>query len=198
MQKLLIATTNAHKLQEIKELIKDLSLGVVSPKDINKHGQAEETGKTFEENARLKAQYWGEKPGLLTLAEDSGLEIDALGGKPGIYSARYSEGSDSDRTSQILKEMKNIPEGKRSARYCEVVALYNPLTKEIKTFEGISEGKITTKPDGGNGFGYDPIFYSFDLKKTFAEASMEEKNQISHRGKAFNKVKEYLVKKPLK
>lgn len=192
--KLLIATTNTHKLREIKELIKDLSLKIVSLKDMNLYGQAEETGKTFEENAILKAGYWGEKTGLLTLAEDSGLEVDALDGKPGVYSARYIRGSDSDRMNQILKEMEDVPYNKRTAQYCEAIALYDPVTEEIKTFEGISSGKITREPKGDNGFGYDPVFYSFDLKKTFAEATMEEKNKISHRGKAFAKVKEYLTR----
>lgn len=193
MSKLLIATTNAHKLQEIKELIKDLPLEVISLKDMNKTYQVEETGNKFEENALLKSQYWGEKTHLLTLAEDSGLEINALDGRPGILSARYCEGDDVDRMNKILKEMENIHKADRTARYRTIISLYDPNKKESYLFEGISEGKILPVTKGKNGFGYDPIFYSLDLKKTFAEATFKEKNKVSHRARGIAKLRAWLI-----
>lgn len=193
MSKLLIATTNTNKLKEIQSFLNGISYDLISLNDISLNITVKESGKTFEENAIIKAKAYGEASNLLTLSEDSGLEIDVLDGRPGIYSARYVEGSDRDRMNQILKELEGIPFAKRTARYHEVIALYNPIDKEIKTFQGMTEGIIIDKPKGINGFGYDPIFYSTDLKKTFAEASLLEKNQVSHRGKALVEVKKYLT-----
>jgi XTP/dITP diphosphohydrolase len=153
----------------------------------------EENGSNFRENAILKARFAGDKSGLWTLAEDSGLVIDALGGRPGIRSARYSEGPDKDRVLKVLDEMKNFPDDKRTARFIANIALYSPLDHSVQLFEGISEGTITYKPIGENGFGYDPIFYNLELGKTNASATLEEKNNVSHRGKAIRKVKKYLL-----
>lgn len=192
MPKLLIATTNRNKFREIKELL-SLPYDIISLNDISLDIMVEESGKTYEENAIIKSRLYGDRSQLLTLSDDSGLEIDALGGRPGIRSARYAEGTDRDRLERILDEMKNIPEEKRTARYRIIISLYNPKNKQVKTFEGVSEGRITEKPVGENGFGYDPIFYSFDLKKTNGEATFEEKNTSSHRSKAVASVKEWLM-----
>lgn len=189
---LIIATRNKGKIMEIKEILSDIRFEIKSLNDIELDIDVEETGKTFTENAILKAKTIGEKTGLLTLSDDSGLEVDALGGRPGIMSARYCEGTDADRIVKLLKELMGIPKEKRTARFRVVVAIYNPTTKNIQTFEGVSEGYITEKPIGTNGFGYDPIFYNLNLGKTNAQASFEEKNRVSHRARALDKVKEYL------
>lgn len=190
---LIIATRNKGKIMEIKEILSDIRFEIKSLNDIELDIDVEETGKTFTENAILKAKTIGEKTGLLTLADDSGLEVDALGGRPGIMSARYCEGTDADRIVKLLKELMGIPKEKRAARFRAVVAIYDPKTKEVQTFEGVSEGYITEKPIGTNGFGYDSIFFNLDLGKTNAEVTLKEKNQVSHRARALEKCKKLLV-----
>lgn len=194
MNQLLIATKNKGKIKEIKEILSGLPFEFKSLDDVDFKEEIKETGKNFEENACIKAKSVGKKTGLLTLAEDSGLEIDALGGKPGVYSARYCQGSDLDRINKILGEFRGIPEEKKTARFVSVVAIYDPVSKKTYIFEGVSKGGITEKPIGKDGFGYDPIFYNFDLKKTNAQASLEEKNKVSHRGRAIRKAKLILEK----
>lgn len=193
MKDLLIATTNPGKIKEIKEILKDIPYQLKSLEDLGVDIDMEETGKTFVENAILKAKTVGEKTGFLTLAEDSGLEVDSLDGRPGVYSARYTEGSDSDRINKLLKELAGVPKEKRTARFKAVIALYNPTSKKTYTFDGISEGYITEKPRGENGFGYDPIFFNFDLGKTNGEVTEEEKNKVSHRARALEKCKAVLL-----
>ncbi len=214
MKVLLIASRNPGKIREIKEILKYIPLKVKSLIDLGIDIDVEETGKSFEENATLKAKTVGEKTKLLTLGEDSGLEVDALGGRPGVFSARYAKDSDLDRINKLLKELKDIPKEKRMARFRAVVALYIPAAMSsprkrgsgkildqvendnsyrIVTFEGESRGYITEKPIGKNGFGYDPIFYNLDLGKTNGQASLEEKNRVSHRARAINKAKKYLI-----
>ncbi len=222
MQKLLLATRNPGKIREIKEILKDTKVDLISLDDIKYTDEIPETGKTFEENAIIKAKTIGEKTGLLTLAEDSGLEVDALGGRPGILSARYCEGTDLDRINKLLKELKGVPKEKRTARYRAVIALFIPFRHpesrfnrdegsqsipdgilhcvqndkgKIFTFNGVCEGYITDKPIGVNGFGYDPIFFSLDLGKTNGEVTLKEKNQISHRARALKKLKKILLGK---
>lgn len=192
--KLLLATTNDGKIREIKEIFRGLQLEIVTMDDLGMVINVRETGKTFEENAIIKAKTVGGKTGLLTLGEDSGLEVDILGGKPGIYSARYCEGTDKDRNDKLLGELEGIPKNKRIAGYKAVVAIYNPEKKQVSIYEGESKGYITEKPFGANGFGYDPIFYNFDLKKTNGEASFVEKNKVSHRSRALVQLKEKLLK----
>jgi XTP/dITP diphosphohydrolase len=192
MLKLLLATTNQGKIREIKEVLKDIPLEIITLNDLNINIGVEENGKTFEENAIIKTKIIGKRTGYITLGEDSGLEVDALNGRPGIYSARYCEGTDKDRNDKLLRELKGTAKDKRTARYRAVVAVYDPNKKTINTFEGMSEGFIIEKPIGTNGFGYDPIFYNLDLKKTNAEISLSEKNKVSHRGRALEKCKEYL------
>lgn len=192
MRQLLIASKNTGKIQEMKAILSGAPFEIKSLSDIGKDIKVEETGKTFEENAILKAKTIGEKTKHFTLGEDSGLEVDALGSKPGIYSARYAPGSDENRMSKTLDELKRIPKEKRTARFRTVIALYNPDTKSVQTFEGVSEGYITQEPIGTNGFGYDPIFFNSELGKTNAQASFSEKNRVSHRAKALSKCKEFL------
>ncbi len=193
MSKILIASKNPGKMREIKEIFSGLPFDILSLSDFGDDTDVKETGKTFEENAVLKARTIGRKTGLMTLADDSGLEVDALGGKPGIYSARYTMGTDEDRVKKVLKEMSGIPKKKRTARFIAVVALYNPQEDKVFTFRGESEGCITQKPSGKNGFGYDPIFYNFDLEKINAEASPAEKNNVSHRARALLKCRNKLL-----
>lgn len=215
---LLIASGNQGKIKEIKEILRgppggeaSIPFEIKSLIDLKIDIEVEETGKIFKENAIIKAKEIGGKTGLLTLADDSGLEVDALGGKPGIYSARYARGSDLDRINKLLKELKGIPKEKRTARFRAVAAIYIPHFVipnasegslgsgfarnddfRIVTFDGASEGYITEKPIGTNGFGYDPVFFNTDLGKTNGEASIDEKNRVSHRARALLKVKEFL------
>ena len=194
MKRLLIATNNRGKMKEIKSILKDVPLKVVRIWDIDA-GSGEidikETGTTFAQNAAIKAEALGKVTGLLTLADDSGLEIDALGGKPGVRSARFAE-SNKARIEKVLRLLKGVPRAKRSARFKAAVAIYDPETDETKIFEGETAGQITYKPHGSRGFGYDPIFYSTELKKTFGRATLKEKNSLSHRARALAKAKRFL------
>jgi XTP/dITP diphosphohydrolase len=199
-KKLLIATNNLGKIKEIKALLKDIPLDIVAIWDIEEipnDVKIKETGKTFAENAELKAITLGKMAGILALAEDSGLEVDALGGKPGVKSSRFAKG-DQDRIAKLLRLLKGIPLSKRTARFKTAVAIYDPRTGKTKIFEGITKGIITARPFGTGGFGYDPIFYSEKLKKTFGQASLEEKNRVSHRARALRKAKIFLLKYPAK
>lgn len=191
---ILLAISNKGKAQEIKQLLNDLPFDLKTLDEVDIKENIEETGKTYEENAVLKAQTIGERTGMLTIGEDSGLEIDALGGWPGIKSSRHAEGTEQDKINIIIEKVKNIPEDKRSGRYTAVVALSDPKITEVKTFKGTAEGKILDHMKGRNGFGYDPIFWSKDLCKTFAQASKEEKNRVSHRARALIQLKNHLIR----
>ena len=190
---LIIATTNKGKLIEIKEILKGIPYEIKSSAEFGFNSDIPETGMTFKENSQIKAEFVGKKTGILTLAEDSGLEVDYLGGRPGIYSARYLPGSDDDRLKKVLSELKGVPKEKRNACFICVAALFDPNKNKTYFFEGDSRGYITEKPYGKNGFGYDPIFYNLELKKTNAQASSAEKNRVSHRARALIKVKEFLL-----
>ncbi len=199
---ILIASNNKGKIKEIKDILigppggeASIPFEIKSLIDLGININIEESGNTFAENAILKAKIVGEKAKLLTIGEDSGLEVDALNGRPGILSARYIEGSDLDRINKLLKELKNIPKEKREARFKAVVAVYIPTMRgSIITFDGVSEGFITEKPMGKNGFGYDPIFFNLDLGKTNGEATLEEKNRVSHRARALFKAKKFFCR----
>lgn len=197
-KKILIATRNKGKFPEIMEKLKDLPLEFFSLNDFDKPDskikEVEETAMTFEGNAIIKAVVYGTRLNMLTLADDSGLEIDALGGRPGIFSARYVEGSDKDRYEKILEEMRDVPEEKRTARFKCVIAIYNPENQNILTFEGIVEGMILRETKGNSGFGYDPIFFVPEIGKTLAEIEIGDKNKIDHRGRALEKLKEAFLK----
>jgi XTP/dITP diphosphohydrolase len=197
MTTLLIATSNKDKVAEIAALIEGLNYRVIGLSDLSQIPlPVEEIGTTFAENAMIKAQYYHSLTGLLTLADDSGLEVDALGGRPGVYSARYGgEGlSSAGQIALLLEEMKDVPEAKRTARFVCSIALIGILngSQIRKTFEGRCEGKIAFAPRGEGGFGYDPIFIDAESGRTFAELSREEKSARSHRGKALRATREFL------
>ena len=195
MRDLLIATGNAGKLREMLDALGKVPFKVTSLTDENTRVLAgvEETGATFEENAILKAKEYGRRSGKLALAEDSGLEVDALDGSPGIFTARYASGSDADRYWKLLDAMKDIPDDKRAARFVAVVAIYDPASGKTRTCEGEYRGHILREPQGSGGFGYDPVFFSDELQKTGAEMSVAEKNSVSHRGRAMQKAHDVLL-----
>lgn len=180
---IIVATKNEDKMREIREILSRFDAKFISQHEADIDIDVEETGKTFEENALLKARAVSVFCDAPVLADDSGLCVDALDGRPGIYSARYAgEGaSDSEKIKKVLDELEGAED--RSARFVSVVALVFPDGREI-TARGEVEGTILTEPRGDAGFGYDPIFYSSELKKSFGEASEEEKNKISHRKRA--------------
>ena len=193
MQKLLIATTSQGKLAEIRNILNDVSSNFLLLSKLNLSNlKVKETGQTFKENAILKAKTYGQASNLLTLADDSGLCVDALKGGPGVYSSRYIKGSDKNRWRKLLKELDGLPLVKRKARFISVVALYLPKTKEVIVKKGICQGRIGFAPKGENGFGYDPVFVVDKLKRHFAELSLQEKNQVSHRAQAMKKIKPIL------
>lgn len=182
---LLVATHNAGKAREYAHLLSDLPVEVVWLEQVGVDEVAPETGATFAENARLKAQFYAARTNLLTWADDSGLEVDALGGRPGVYSAHYGgEGlSDRERYTALLRELEGIPMERRTARFRCVIAIARP-NGETWTAEGAVEGMILTAPRGDHGFGYDPIFWVPSLNATLAELPIEVKNRISHRALA--------------
>lgn len=193
--KLLLATKNRAKVKEYSKLLHGIPYEIVSLEDVGIDEDVEESGKTFEENAAIKAKTCAKLSGLIAIADDSGLEVDALGGEPGVRSARYAgEGAtDKKRIDYLLDKMRNISSGQRTARFRCVIAIATPAG-EVKLCEGKCDGVITSEPKGENGFGYDPVFYLPDHEMTMAELSMDEKNKISHRGKAAAKARRLLQK----
>ena len=191
--KLLLATSNQAKVREYKSLLQSLPWELVTPVEQGITTRVSEVGDSLEENARLKATLLAAESQLLALADDSGLEVDALGGEPGRLSARYAgEGaSDRDRVSYLLSRLKGVPWQKRSARFRCVIAIAIP-DGEVEFCSGECRGVITFEPRGEQGFGYDPIFYLPELDKTMAELPLEVKNQVSHRGQAARKVYQVL------
>jgi XTP/dITP diphosphohydrolase len=189
-RKLLIATNNAGKLREYRLLLKGVPFSLVSPAEAGVALDIEETGSAFEENARLKAQAFACASGLLTLADDSGLEVDALGGEPGVMSARYAgkNATDAQRVRYLLAKLKGLPLEKRTARFCCVIAIASPDGR-IKTCSGECTGVIGLEPCGEHGFGYDPVFFLPELGKTMAELTAEVKNRTSHRARAAAKAR---------
>ncbi|SNU04514.1 XTP/dITP diphosphohydrolase [Lachnospiraceae bacterium] len=193
MQKLIFATGNMNKLREIKEILAGMDYEILTMKEAGVDIEIIEDGKTFEENALIKARAVCKASGELSLADDSGLEIDYLGGEPGIYSARYM-GEDTSydiKNNNLIDRLEGVPDEKRTARFvCAMAAVFPDGTE--KTFVRTMEGRIGYKIAGENGFGYDPIFMLPEYGKTSAEISPEEKNAISHRGKALRALAEYL------
>ena len=183
--KLVVASGNAHKLREIAEIFTDFE--VVSQKEMGFTDEVAETGKTFAENALIKARAAANALGTVALADDSGLCVDALNGAPGIYSARYcgKHGSDAENRAVLLKNLQGVAD--RSAHFTSAIALVYPNGKELVA-EGHTYGKILHEEKGEGGFGYDCLFESDDLKKSFAEATAEEKNAVSHRGRALSAI----------
>ena len=193
MKKLIFATGNAGKMKEIREILGSPDLEILSQKEAGIETHAEENGTTFEENALIKARAVAEQTDALVLADDSGLEIDYLGGEPGVYSARYL-GEDTPyeiKNQKILDRLEGVPEEKRTARFVCVIAAVLPDGRTFTT-RGTIEGIIGWESRGEGGFGYDPIFFVPEYHCSTAELSMEQKNEISHRGKALRAMKEEL------
>ena len=182
---LLIGTNNAHKVTELRRILGEADVTLLTPADAGIEIEVEETGETFEENARLKARAFCVASGLPSLADDSGIEVDALGGRPGVRSARYGGDGldDADRTQLLLDELADVPEEQRTCRYCVVLVLARPDGSEVIA-DGACEGRAAYAPVGENGFGYDPIFYVPRFGRTMAQLDPAEKDAISHRGQA--------------
>lgn len=193
--KIVFATNNKNKLAEIREMLGD-KIEVMSLADINCHEDIPETSDTLEGNALQKAHYVYDKYGMSCFADDTGLEVDALGGEPGVYSARYAGGEGHDSEANMAKLMDKLGDNdNRKARFRTVIALITGNGEDdVKLFEGVAEGDIIREKRGGEGFGYDPIFRPEGYDKTFAELGHEIKNKISHRAKAVQKLVEYLKK----
>ncbi len=193
--KIIFATGNENKLREIRQITADMDIEIVSMKDAGCYADVEETGTTFEENAYLKASAIAKKCGLPTLADDSGLEIDYLGKEPGIYSSRYM-GEDtpySVKNAELLRRMEGVPDEERTARFVCAICLVRP-DGSSETVCATMEGIVAHESAGSNGFGYDPIFFLPDRGCTSAQLSPEEKNLISHRGKALRLMRDILAK----
>ena len=189
--RLLVATGNAGKLREYADLLRETPFTLVSLKDVGITDEVEETGETFAENAWLKASGYAAMSGLLTLADDSGLEVDALGGDPGVHSARYGGDacrSDADRVALLLRNLDGVPWPKRTARFRCIINIARPRQSSggeaelLASVVGSVAGVIQYEPEGDDGFGYDPVFHLPSFGKTVAQLSMEDKNRISHRG----------------
>ena len=194
--KVVLASKNKHKLEEISQITKQFDMELVLQAELGVDIDVEETGTTFEENSLIKAEAVMKATGLPALADDSGIMVDALGGAPGVYSARYGFDESLDdhgRLLLLLKNTENVPDGQRQAKFVSVISFITPDGKVIQA-RGEIHGELTREPRGENGFGYDPIFYYPPLGKTAAELSSEEKNSVSHRANAlkvfYEKLKE--------
>jgi XTP/dITP diphosphohydrolase len=196
LRKLVLATTNKGKIAELKELMSGLPLAPTGLDDYPGAPVVLETGQTFTENAVLKAETIMRFANELVLADDSGLEVDCLNGEPGIFSARYGQPgwSDRERFEFLLEKLAPFPPHQWTARFRCVVALADPFTGTTVTTEGAAPGIITANPKGSHGFGYDPIFYLPEYQCTMAELSPEQKNQISHRSRAFRAIIPHLMR----
>lgn len=186
-KRVLLATRNEKKRKELADILSSRGIEVLSLADFPSVPEVEETGSTFEENALLKARTVCRHTGILTLADDSGLEVDFLGGEPGVMSARFAGKAHDDRLNneKLLTLLQGIPEKARTARFRCVIAIVTPEGKEY-VVSGVCEGRIAETPAGANGFGYDPLFIPAGYDRTFAELSEEVKNRISHRARALN------------
>lgn len=192
--KLLVATHNQGKVTEFTEMLADLAVEWLSLDEVGVVQDVDETGRTFYENAVLKAQTYARMTGLLTLADDSGLQVDALNGEPGIYTARYGGAglTHEGRYQLLLQNMREVPPAQRTARFRAVIALAAPDGKLLGAEEGVCEGMIALKPAGDGGFGYDPVFFLPDRGKTMAQVGSAVKHTISHRGQAMKAIEPLL------
>lgn len=192
--KLLVATHNQGKVVEFAEMLADLAIEWLSLDEVGVEKDVDETGSTFHENAVLKAQAYARMTGLLTLADDSGLQVDALNGDPGIYTARYGgAGLDHEgRYQLLLQNMQDVPWPQRTARFRSVIALAAPDGTLLGTEDGVCEGMIALEPAGDGGFGYDPVFFLPDREKTMAQVGSAVKHTISHRGRAMQAIEPLL------
>ena len=197
MTDLLIATTNPGKIREIRPILGDLPVRLLTLADLaGPIAEPDETGATFMENARLKARYYATASGILTVAEDSGLAIDTLGGRPGIHSARYPGATYAEKFANLWAELAAHPRP-WTARYVCALSVQAPSstgTDHVFECEGVVEGEIAAEPRGSHGFGYDPIFYFPEYDQTFGEADDERKARVAHRGQAFRQLRSFLLK----
>lgn len=187
--KLVIASGNEGKLREFRAILPAYGFEVVGAKEIGLSIDIEEDGATFLENAKKKAQYVVEKTGYAALADDSGICVDALGGAPGIFSARYAgeHGNDEKNNDKLLYELRDVPEEQRTAHYSAAIVICYPDGHSVSGY-GETQGRILWERTGTGGFGYDPLFYSDDLQQSFGLASAQEKNKVSHRGRAISEL----------
>jgi XTP/dITP diphosphohydrolase len=194
IEKILAATTNRGKIREITQVLEGLSVELLTLSDLALGQPAPEEGLTFLDNARQKALFYSRSTSHLTLAEDSGLEVEQLGGAPGVYSARFSgpQADDASNVAKVLRLMQGLPQEKRRARFVCCMALCRK-GKIMTEITGTVEGRISLEPRGQNGFGYDPIFFYPPLGRTFAELTPQEKNKVSHRGQALRRMRDYLI-----
>ena len=209
LRRLLVGTNNPNKAREIGELLAGAEIEIVAPLDLGIDDEPEENGATFEENALIKARFYSARTGLPGLADDSGLAVDALGGRPGVFSSRYAP-TDSERIARLLGELEGVAPEVRTARFVCAAALVVPGGAELPLVGeprgpgmadgareivevGTCEGRIALEPRGENGFGYDPVFYLPDADKTMAELSPEAKNARSHRGRALRAIQRHFV-----
>ncbi len=194
MKRLLLATNNRGKLREYRRLLAGIPFDIVTPADCDITAEVAETGATFEENAILKATTMAAASSLLSLADDSGLEVDALGGAPGPLSHRFAgkNATDADRIAFLLNKLKDAPDKVRTAQFRCVIAIAEP-TGRVEICSGVCRGVIINKPVGANGFGYDPVFFLPELGKTMAQLTIRQKNLISHRARAAEKAKKLLM-----
>lgn len=192
---LLVATLNEGKLRELRDLLADLPLTLLGLDAFPAIQPIPETGTTFAENASLKAAGYARQTSLLTIADDSGLEVEALGGAPGVFSARYAgeAASDSARTVKLLAELSNVESERRSARFVSAIAIADPGGSILHLSTGICEGQISFAPRGTHGFGYDPVFLPQGYDSTFAELPSDLKNRLSHRAHALRDARDYLL-----
>jgi XTP/dITP diphosphohydrolase len=190
---LLLASQNAGKLAEMRVLVAGLPFRILGPRDVGIEESPEETGTTFIENAILKARYYSKRSGLLAVADDSGISVDALAGGPGLHSSRFGgEGAtDADRNRLLLEKLSGVPLERRGARFTSAVAVARGDAVLFDVVESV-EGRIAEEARGSNGFGYDPLFFYPPYGATFGEVSHERKDQVSHRGKAFARLREFL------
>ncbi len=209
--RLLLATNNARKVPELRRLLGHLPLSLLTPADLGLSLEVAEDGATYEANALAKARAFADASGLLALADDSGIEVDTLSGRPGVHSARYGGPglTDEDRVALLLRELAHVPDGERTARYRAVLAVAAPAhgsalrpipgsgARVERTAEGSCEGTVAWEPDGTNGFGYDPIFFVPALGVTMARLTDEEKGAISHRGNAARAIAPILAAWPV-
>jgi len=197
MGDLLLASQNPGKLAEMRQLVAGLPFRVVGPREVGILDAPEETGRSFLENAVLKARYYARRSGLLTVADDSGLSVDALDGGPGLFSSRFGgEGAtDADRNRLLLDTLADVPREKRGARFTSAVAVARGDEVLFRAQESV-EGAIAEEPRGANGFGYDPLFFYPPLGRTFGESRPEDKDRVSHRGKAFARLRRFLESLP--
>ncbi len=193
--KVVLASNNEHKLREISQILAHCGMQVISQREAGLHLAPEETGATFEENSYIKAKAIFDACGLPTVADDSGLSVDALAGAPGVYSARFGGETcrtDRERLEHLLEVMRQVPDGERGAKFVSVITFLLPDGRRIVA-RGEAHGEILRSPRGENGFGYDPVFYYPPLRCSFAELSPEEKNEVSHRARALRAFTEKLT-----